>query len=876
MIWHSSDINDIKAELMTDLENGLSAAEIASRIQKYGQNITCSATEKSFSNKILKRFTLPLNIVLVIISLISMVVNILEGNGGWYASIIVLAVMAFNTVVDVLINTASTKEMNELRGSITLWAKVKRDGEIAVIDSAQIVPGDIVLLEAGDYIPADGRILEAHSLICEESAISGDHAPSEKQADFTPEDICPIEDRKNMVHAGCSVIFGSATIVVTDTAIETELGRKASLIEQTVGTDIAITRRLQKFAKNARIGVLVVAFLIFLLGVILNSANTESFGSLVIGMLYSAFSVAVAAAPEMLYRVVELAVGFGSNRILNKKTTVKNMQAIEELGCASVIVSDKTGTLTKNRMKMTMVFDGTSLIDLNKNQPTENGITLIRTGALCCNGKVVLGVGGKEQPVGDPTEVGIVSACMEYCGLGKDEIENIYPRMDEVPFDSDRKLMTTINMINNRPFAIVKGSTDILIECCTAGNLKGAAKATEEMAKRGLRTIAVAIKPLDEVPSNPNPDNMECDLTLLGLFGLTDKISSETTCALRESELAGIRTVMITGDHITAAEAIAKDMGILKADQRAITGEELGQMSDEELQNEIENISVYSRITTEDKLRIINAWQASGKIVAMTGDSVEDAAVLQAADIGCAMGINGTDIAKGSADVVLDEDSYISIVGAVKEARGIYANIKHMTSFIISSSFGMLVMILLGTLIFGAPLLSPLSMLWISLIMAYIPAIALASEAAGKCVVNAAPRAKKDSFFREEFGISLIWQSLMMALIGIIAYAIGNCVGAGSSVTFGALILSQVTLAFGLRSDISVIKEGIHKNNLMLVALGIAIVTIILVLATPLRDLFNLAAPTDGTVWGIVLLPLIPLAVTEAVKFGKELWAGKK
>lgn len=870
MIWHSSDITEIKNELATDFENGLSSSEIAERILKFGQNRLAPKGKRKIYKRLIRRFTLPLNLALIIMSIVVMVISIAQENSLWYTSFVVLLLLAANTAIDVFVNHKSEKEMQDLRGSITLWAKVIRDGTLMVVDDAQLVPGDIVVLKEGDYIPADGRLIESHSLICEESTVSGDSAPSEKQFDYIPEDMSPVGERKNMVFSGCSVLYGNGKMVVTETGMNTEKGRQTSLFEQTVGSDIAIKRRLQRFAKNSRPYVLITSLLIFLFAVIFSPAE-NGFGVLVMNMLLVAFATAVTAAPEFLSSVVNLTVGFGARRILKNKTTVKNIQAIEDLGCTSVIISDKTGTLTKNRMKMTMLFDGSELIDLNLSAPSENGVTVIRTGALCGNGRIILNSVGKERSVGDPTEVGIVLACMEYCNMTKDDIENIYPRMGDVPFDSTRQLMTTINMINNRPFAIVKGSPDILTLKCTAGNIDGATKAAEEMAKRGLRAIAVAIKPLDSVPANPTPDNMECDLTLLGIFGMTDKISSETTAAIRSSEIAGIRTVMITGDHITAAEAIAKDMGILKEGELSITGEDLEKMSDDDLVEKIRDISVYSRISVEDKLRIIDAWHKVGETVAMTGDSVADAAVLKAADIGCAMGVTGTDIAKGSADVVLDEDSYISIVGAVKESRGIYANIKHITSQIISVNFGILAMIFLGTFIFGGPILSPLAIIFLGLIMNFIPVIALASESAGKCVLTSSPRIKKDSFFREEFGISLIWQSLMIAIIGIIAFAIG-----GAAAAFGAIAISQVSLAIGLRSDISIIKEGIHTNLYMVIALALAVLITIIIVSTPLGEMFYFEELSTGGAWSIALLPILPFAVTEGVKFGKEIYSKKQ
>lgn len=869
MIWHSSNIEDLKKELGVNSETGLSSAEIAGKIAQYGEN-TCTVQEKqSVVKKVLAHLTPMLDVFLMLVSATVFVTDIIAGNDGWYVPLIVLILLTLNAVADVLVGIKADEQYLKLKGDIAASAKVLRDGEVTEVPASHLVPGDIVLLEQGDYIPADGRILESYSLTCDESAISGISDPNEKQADFIPEDIAEVTERKNMVYSGCSVLFGRAKIIVTDTGMNTELSRRETLVEIVEGSEIPAKRRLVEIGRIARIGILATCFLIFLIGV-LRGHQAENFAVMVLEMLLTATALAVAAIPEEAAQAVNIILGFGARRILKRKAIVQNPTVVESLGQVSLVISDKTGTLTKNRMKMTMVYEGASLIDLNTDLPSENAITLIRTAALCGNSTVEMGAGGRLRPIGDPTEVSIVTACMDYCGLTKEELENIYPRMAEVPFDSARKLMTTINMINNRPFAIVKGSPDILTECCTAGNLEGAVRAAEEMGKRGLRAIAVAMKPLEEVPSNPNSENMECGLTLMGVFGMTDTISRETTAALRESELAGIRTVMITGDHITAAEAIAKDLGILKDGQKAITGEELAAMDDEVFKAELYNIAVYSRITAEDKMRIVEAFKEAGETVAVTGDSIEDAAILRAADVGCAMGVTGTDIAKGAADVVLTEDSYISVVGAIKESRGIYANIKRVANQVLSCALGELLLMLLEIIIFGYPALTALPILWLNLVVGFAVIIGLAFETAGDDVMTRLPIAKKEHFFAGEYGISIIWQGILIAVLGVIAYAIG-----GSSMLFAVLVLSEISLAFGLRSEQSVFKIGLHTNKGLLAAVGVALFTL-LIISGPLHTLFELKENlTAAMVFEMILLSLVPLAVTEIIKLVKSLKRGK-
>lgn len=870
MIWHSSNIEDIKAELGVNDQTGLSNSEIAGRIATYGENKRTVKSEKSVFKKVLKHLTPAFDVFLMIVSAVMLITDIIAKNDNWYVPLVVFALLTLNAVADVFIGIKANEEMQKLKGNIAASARVLRDGEVTEIAASLLVPGDIVLLEEGDYIPADGRLLESYTLTCDESMVCGDSAPNEKDADFLAEDIAELTERKNMVYAGCTVLFGKGKMIVTDTGMNTELARQDAIIEITEGTDIPVKKRLTEIGKMARIGVLVTCLVIFVVGVFRGAAATDNFAIWVLEVLLTSAALAVAAIPEEAPQAVNIALGFGAHHMLKNKTLIKNQSTIENLGKVSLILSDKTGTLTKNRMKMTMIFDGIQLIDLNTDVPSENALTLIQTAVLCGNSTVQAVSGGKYRSIGDPTEVSIVFAAMDYCSQTKEELENIYPRMAEVPFDSTRKLMTTINMINNRPFAIVKGSPDMLMEHCTAGNLKAANDAAEEMSKRGLRAIAIAMKPLDEVPANPNSENMECDLTLMGVFGMTDTISSATTSALRECEGAGIRTVMITGDHVIAAETIAKNMGILKDGQIALTGEELEKMDDDTLLNEIGKIAVYSRVTTEDKLRIVSAYKQLGETVAITGDSVEDASVLKAADVGCAMGVTGTDIAKGAADVILTEDSYISIVKAIKASRGIYANIKRVASQVLSCAFAELLLMLLEIIIFGKPALTSMPIMWLNLVVSFAIILGLCSEKAGKGIMQTSPRGQKDYFFKGEAGISILWQGGLLCLLGIIAYAIG-----GSAMLFAVLVLSETSLAFGLRSEISLFKEGFHTNKAMLVALGVAILTLVII-SGPLHTVFSLEKLTGTMVFEMILLSLIPFAVTEIIKLVKGFKAKKE
>lgn len=871
MIWHSSELSAVKRELGVDEQNGLTAAEVVSRIQRFGENRTEKAKEKTVPEKIIKRISNVMVVIMLVVSAILLVTDIISKSGDWYVPILILVVLGLHFTSDIFAERFSLKEIASLKGKDSPSARVRRDGEESVIDAAMLVPGDVVLLEQGDYIPADGRLIESHSLVCDESALSGDAAPSEKQAEYMPEDITPIEQRKNMVHAGCSVTYGYGVMIVTDTAMETELARKQAIIEQTQGNDLPIHKQVKSVSKLVNYILICVAAVIFFAGLISGTAENESFSHLVLSMILTFCAVSLSVLPETLPKSITAAYGFGVRRYLKRKIAVKNLQAIEKLGDVSVIISDKTGTLTKNRMQMTEIYDGNASFDVGIDELNENVLTLIKMGALCTNTTVAIGSGKNIRFTGDPTEAGIVSACINYCGMSKEDIENIYPRMAEVPFDSERKLMTTVNMINNRPFAIVKGAPDILMEYCVGGNLKGAAEAAEQMEKKGFRVIAVAVKPLDEVPSNPTADNMESSLNLLGLFGLSDTVSLGTRNALKNADNLGIRTVMITGDHITTAIAFAKNLGILREGEKAVTGEELSVMSDEALAEEIKNISVYSRISPKDKLRIVSAWQAKGEVVALTGDSVTDAAALKTADVGCAMGVTGTDIAKSSSDVLLTEDSYISIVGAVQESKAIYHNIKHTTSFLLSGNLAVLTVMLFGFIIFGVSPFTALALLFLNLIASVAPVISLVAEPAEENPEKSV-NTKSEKLFTSLYLTNTAIQGVIVGVIGLIAFAIGNKIsaGAGSGLAFAVMMLAQSTLAFALRSDKLVYKKGIFKNKYSFIALGVSIFLTILLVATPVRAAFGLVA-LGGLGWHILWLALLPFVVVEVIKLIKFL-----
>lgn len=861
MIWHSSGIEAIKKELQFDEKQGLTGAEVAERIKKYGENRIFLKKGKSFSKVFTKYIFETRNILLTVLSIILLITGIITQKPLWFSPLFIIILIAINSVSLSFAEIRNQNLTNEINDKFSVSAKVLREGSVATINAALLVPGDIVFLEAGDYIPADGRLLEENSLICDESALTGDSAPNEKNTAVQPDDICPLTERRNTVYSGCSVIYGRGLMVVTDTGKNTELGKQTQLKRHVIGNDTDTKRKLFSMGKSADIAVTVFASILFILGIIfIPLGKGEGFSDLVFGTLTLSVSVSAICLYRTLPGTVTSAISFATKGMLSRNAVVKNPHTVETLSMASVIISDKTGTLTRNRMKMTSVWSGGEIIDLYTDDPDENTVTLIRTGALCCNGKIAFGSSGKERQFGDPTEVGIVAACQKYCGLSKEELENIYPRMADVPFDSKRKLMTTVNMINNKPFAIVKGAPDILFSCCTAGNLNGASEAAVAMGQTGQRVIGVAIKPLDEVPANPNPDNLECDLTLLGLFGMTDYISHSTKQSLAECEKAGIRVIMVTGDHITTASAIAKELKILKEDEQAITGAELAALTDEELKNQIRSISVYCRISDSDKIRIVKAWQDLGETVALTGDSVEDAAALKQADIGCAMGITGTDISKGSADIILTDDSFISIVNAIKTGRNTFFNIRHAVQLILAGITGEILTLLLGLFIFKTAVIPTVGLLAVNTIFMLVLSRALTAEPDRKNSMNVKPREKKEGILHSLWDFDFVWQGILLSVLTLL-----GCSVFGNAATFTFFAFGLMFLTLALKNCCDFYHEGIKISKNMLIGLGAAFI-LLLIIVIPVFAALSVGTISSAAFFAAVGFGIAVLIVCEAVK----------
>lgn len=876
MIWHGTPLDELRAYLKVDENVGLTQEEADQRLHSVGPNKLEEKGHTTFLQKFAEQLKDFMVIILMIAAVISFFTGLINGEVDWAEPIIIIAIVIVNALLGVFQESRAEAALDALKNMSAPSAKVLRDGAVKVIPSEKLVPGDIIELEAGDFIPADGRVILSGSLRCDEASLTGESVPSEKFADVTVEDIAGIGDRTNMVYSGCSVAYGHGRAIVTSTGMDTEMGKIATILDDTEDTITPLKAKLADLGKMLGILALVICAVIFVIGVVESFFTNGNFVQKIMETLMVAVSLAVAAIPEGLPAIVTIVLSLGVKRMVKKNAIVRQLPAVETLGSASVICSDKTGTLTQNVMTLVEVYDGKERYTLCDEEPPETIQSVIKWASMCCDASVEEH-DGEIVRIGDPTETAIVEAAGKYCNYGKNDTENIYPRMAEIPFDSDRKLMTTVNLINGKPFAIVKGAPDILVARCSGGDVDAIMKANLAMGEAALRVLAVAVKPLEAVPSNPTSEELENDLKFVGLVGMIDPPRVEAADAVAICHKAGIATVMITGDHLTTATAIAKQLGIMRDGKLAITGADLEKMSDEELDRDVEKYAVYARVSPADKIRIVQALQAKGHIVAMTGDGVNDAPALKAADIGCAMGITGTDVAKGAAAMVLTDDNFATIVAAAAEGRGIFDNIKKAVHFLLSCNLGEIITVFVSMLAFGKSPLLPIQLLWINLVTDSAPALALGMEPTEKDIMNKPPRKKDESIFSGGLGINAIWQGIMFGALTILAYVLGGQGDVGDTMAFGVLAFAQIVHAFNVRSHHSILSVGLHTNPHMLLAAVVSISLMLVVMLTPLSGIFGLVALT-GAQWGMVIgLSLVPLVVCEIVKLFRFLRSiGKK
>ena len=860
---------EIIAELKTNPESGLSPTQVAALQRIHGPNRLHEKKKKSLLTRFLDQFKDVMILILIAAAIVSFVVVCLEKNWGeLFEPALILVIVILNAIMGVYQEGKAEKALDALKNMSAPHARVIRGGVEMVIDAAELVPGDIIKLEAGDFVPADARLILSTSLKSEESALTGESVPSEKDATAIVKENAPIGDRTNMVFTGCSITYGTATAVVTATGMNTEMGKIAELLEGEDANTTPLQRKLAQLGKYLGFMALGACAIIFIVGLLNEIPVLEIF--------MTSVSLAVSAIPEGLPAIVTIVLSIGVQRMVKKNALIRRLPAVETLGSASIICSDKTGTLTQNRMTLVKAYvDGAPEAEAISTGNSPEVCSLLRLATLCCDGSVTIGEDGSETHIGDPTETSIVLAAYKN-GMAKDALNKASPRLTGIPFDSDRKLMTTVNEVDGRYMVIVKGAFDMLAARCISGDLEAARRMTEGMSENALRVLAVACKVIDAVPEKPTSEELESGLTFLGLVGMIDPPRPECKVAVATCRRAGIKPVMITGDHVVTASAIARELGILEEGDRAITGAELDAMSETELDEQVEHISVYARVSPENKIRIVKAWQRKGQVVSMTGDGVNDAPALKAADIGCAMGITGTDVAKGAADMTLTDDNFATIVDAVREGRGIYANIKKVVGFLLGTNIGEVILVFVAMLVWHeAPLLS-MQLLWINLVTDSLPAIALGMEPVESDVMDHKPKPKSEGLFAGGLGIRVALLGVMFATLSLVAFYLGSRVltpagmdplSVGRTMTFIVMAASQVVHAYNMRSDKSLFKIGAFGNSKLNLAALASLLMVCLVLFVPgVNTVFGLV-PLNLQLYLIALgLVLVPVVVMELCK----------
>ncbi len=896
--WFQKDVEEVEKELQTNLEKGLTTEEVTKRREKYGLNELQSKKKKSLFQKFLDQFKYFSIIVLIIAAIVSGVVGVAEGE-GITDTIIILIVVVVNAIIGVTQESKAEKSLEALQKLTDHASKVIRNGEVTVVPAKQLVPGDIVVLDTGDYIPADLRIIEAVNLKSQEASLTGESVPVEKTTEKIEDEETSLGDRLNMLFSSSLVTYGRGKGIVVETGMTTEVGKIAGMINQAEEQTTPLQNKLNKLGKTLGIAALVICIVIFIVGLIQ--------GKEPIHMFMTAVSLAVAAIPEGLVAVSTIVLAIGVQKMVKRNAIVKRLPAVETLGSATVICSDKTGTLTQNKMTVEKIFINSETKNLEeyKNNITEDIKKLVYVNMFCNDTKI-----SKDGTLtGDPTETALVDMAFRL-----DFDPSIYdqmPRVEEIPFDSDRKLMTTVNKVNGKYVVYTKGGVDELLNRCNSYLLNGEIKQdlenytkiikqnNEGMAKEALRVLAGAYKEIDHEPSKEEMETIENDLIFIGMVGMIDPPREEAKKAVEKCKTAGIKTVMITGDHKITATAIAKKLGILENEDEAITGTELEKMTDAELEKNVRHYSVYARVSPEHKVRIVKAWQKNGEIVAMTGDGVNDSPALKTSDIGCAMGIVGTDVAKEAADVILTDDNFATIVSAVEEGRRIYDNILKVIQFLLSSNVGEIVVLFLATLCtplfanwFGITdiahleILLPIHILWINLVTDSLPALALAFDPANKDIMNRKPNKPRKGVFTKGMTWRVIYQGVMIGLLTLAAFMIGlattttpidgltldeSKIEVGQTMAFVTLAFSELVHVYSIRNNkLSIFKTGIKGNSKLIWAtLASAALMLVILLVPALRNVFSIPVlPTENIVELIGLI-IAPLVIVEIFKLFK-------
>ena len=858
-MWSTIKRDECLKRLKTNDQTGLSKTEVEKREKACGKNILIEKEKESILKKFLNQFNDFMIIILIIASIISAGISFVQGENDYMDSVIIIAIVILNAIMGLIQEERAEKSIEALKKLTPQIAKVVRNSRQQTINAENLVPGDIILLENGNYIPADCRLLETYNLKVEESTLTGETQAVLKNANIECKNNVALGDMVNTIFMGTMVVNGHAKAVVTNTGMETKMGKIANMINKGEIPETPIQKKLGQVGKTLGITCLVICLVIFVMGVIKKIEPIE--------MFMTSVGLAVAAIPEGLPAIVTIMLSIGVTKMAKNNSIIRKLPAVETLGSSNVICSDKTGTLTQNKMEVVEIF-------------SKQKELLAELGTMCTDCQINK-INGKTKIEGEATEIAIVNFA-EKIGKHKKNLYKEMERIEEIPFDSKRKMMSTIHKKENAYRVITKGAPDILLEKCTniitengiekltSEKKQEIKKENENLAKKALRVIAVAFLDISELPIKIDTNTIEKNLTFVGLLGMMDPPREGVKEAVKTCKKAGIKTVMITGDHVVTATAIAKELGILTGFDKAISGNDLDKMTNQELRKEIKKYTVFARVSPEHKVRIVKAWQETGAIVAMTGDGVNDSPALKSSDIGISMGKNGTDVAKNASDMILTDDNFVTIVKAVKQGRNIYDNIKKAIHFLIATNIGEIVVIFMGLVLgFKSPLLA-IQLLWINLITDSIPALAIGLEPPEKDIMLRKPINSKKGIFSDGLWNKIITEGIMLGLLTLVAFSIGNKyygIEIARTMAFVSLGILELIHSFNIKSEKSIFKIGILENKFLIASFILGVLLQIIVVITPITAQIFELVPLNKIQWIITIgISILPIPIMEIQK----------
>ena len=855
MIWHSSDVDSVLKELSVDPEKGLANGVAYERLQTYGKNQVTDIKPVSFLHFFFTQLNKKSVYALTIIALLCIFVSFLYGKTD-YSPLLIIAIVLLNALLTAYNRSACERAVFRQKAVSVPTCTVLREGIIRHIPSNELVIGDILILNEGDYITADARLIETNGFRSNELALTGEVVPVEKDASVVLEDLVPCPGRKNMVFSGCNVIHGTAKAVIVETGLNTEIAKQDKMSDISNTAVSGIEKKLDKTSHIINITVIAFCAVVFIIGMYFGLSNHNQFAKFTVDTLLNVVALGVCAIPEGLPYITVIVTALGAGRLIHDGVIIKNISAIEKLAKTTVLCADKTGVFTENRMSLNSVFNGEELEKpVNNSLDHKSSIVL----KLAVSGSML---------ENNTTEAAIEDACLKYTGLTKEEIGNTYPRLAVIPFDADRKMMTSINMIDGKPVAIVKGAPEAVLNKCPDIDIEAAQKLCDELANRALRLICIAIKALDEIPANPNSEEIECDLKFAGIICLEDPPRPESYDSIQFCKDNGIDVIMVTGDNLATACAVAKSLGVMTDDVQAISGAELDELSDDELKEKIKSYTVFARISPAQKLRIVNTLREIGEIVTVTGNGLDDADVISVADVGLAIGAQGNDVAKGNSDAIIKGNRFSSVANVFKECHGLLENIKLTVHYLISCNSSELLIYLISLLIFKMPPLLTVQLLCINLLTDAAPAISLTIRQPRDIAAWRTSKLIKGRLFDKNTVIDITIEALSLTACGVIAFLIGNKAGltVAYTMTFLTVALSQVFHSLNLNSHRSIIFTRYRRNEFMIYSTIAAIIVCVLLTTTSAGSIFGLTALSSSNFFISLGLSLIIIPVCEIIK----------